>query len=102
MSRAFEGMNRRERDAMPMVGEATGIQLSTLIARPRYKVHPLLVRVSLRQEHYVREVYMRCPRSRRSKKQALRRALDHATAVADLNCRQALNLPTPDPKREAA
>lgn len=86
---AFEGMNLREIRGMPMTAEATGVALSYWIppSRRRFVIHPLQVKIALRQERYVREVLLRCPRWRRVKARRLERALAHATTVADFNLR---------------
>lgn len=80
-----------------MTAEATGVALSYLLipaSKRRFTIHPLQVHIALRQERYVREVLLRCPRWRRRKRAKLRRALTRATAVADFNLRrQAPNTP---------
>lgn len=90
MSRsAFEGMSLREIRGMPMTAEATGIRLSYWIpvSKRRFTIHPMQVRIALRQERYVREVLLRCPRWRWGKRRRLQQALSYASTVADFNLR---------------
>jgi hypothetical protein len=84
MASHFDGMNLREIRGMPMVGEATGLQLAQIANGKR----PFgMFEVALRQESYVRSCLRCCSACRRRKRRQLRAALDHAVLVTDANLR---------------